>query len=908
MDCPYCHAQNRDGVRFCSNCGRQMPQSVQAATGNQPGTLTTATPGSRLNSGSIAVGTPLQGGRYLIKNVLGQGGMGAALLATDKRLDSKLVVIKELVSESNDPRKLKDDEQNFKREVVTLAHLDHPLIPNVTDNFEEDSRFFMVQEYVEGENLEEYMDRLNQPMKERDVLIHASEILDVLEYLSSQTPPIVHRDIKPANIVIGVKDKRAHLVDFGIARADVTRNAKRKQTSALGTPGYAPPEQYQGNADPRSDLYALGATLYHLLTNHDPRNYPPFSFSPARTLNPQLSPEVERLLARALMNDINQRYQSASAMKHDVGEILYNRFGISSGALSYSSSGAIPAIPAVINQKTPVPVTPLPPVGFYPPVSAPAGQPGKRSSHAGRNAFLVLLVVLLLLGLGYGAVKVFGQPHPGRASQGTPTTVSAPTPTPTLPQTIGVTRASDGEYIGISDGSFAFDTTGLKDASLKQQAAAAFKAGKISQAEDLYTQALSKQLNDPEAAIYLEDQRVLAESSVHVTIVVATMLTGSDTDAIGVGFDNLQGAYVAQKSYNDEAILGGIGVVLLIANAGSDSTNAPAVAQQIVRAAKADPTIIGVMGWPYSSYVANTYQIFESAQLPMISQTASSDQLTGVSPYFFRVCPTNKDEAVAGADYAKNTLHAQNVIVFTDPLNPYASSLSADFVGQFRADGGTILATEDYTVSNSSSVMTALKSALQYTNPAPDTIYFAGYAGDLSTVMTYMAQTNTWPKVQLVGGDGLYELKGYQASSKPVWNRVHFTAFAYPDVWIALGDAAQEPEFFTDYAKDFDPAHPTPGSVYGTSRADNDVILTYDATVTFLKAVQAIGNFQVTSGQVAQMLPSLNGSKAFQGASGQIALGSNGDPINKVVLFLNVTPQGYITMGTNLIAGQFLLS
>ncbi|TMC60954.1 MAG: zinc-ribbon domain-containing protein, partial [Chloroflexota bacterium] len=246
MECPYCNAENRDGVRFCNNCGK--PLDPAAARGGTTVTSRSLTPGSRL-----------QGGRYVIKKILGEGGMGAALLATDLRLDGKSVVIKELLSDNTDPTKRQEDVRNFKREVATLAHLDHPLIPNVTDHFQEGSRYFMVQEYVEGENLEERMDRVNQPMKEREALGCASEVLDILDYLSQETPPIVHRDIKPANIIIGTKDKRAHLVDFGIARADETRNAQRKQTSALGTPGYAPPEQYQGNADPRSDLYALAA-------------------------------------------------------------------------------------------------------------------------------------------------------------------------------------------------------------------------------------------------------------------------------------------------------------------------------------------------------------------------------------------------------------------------------------------------------------------------------------------------------------------------------------------------------------------------------------------------------------------------------------------------------------------------
>src|SRR6266699_2220365 len=364
MECPYCKYENRDGVRYCSNCGKPMPSTTSTSNSTTIGGTSRA----------LNVGTSLQGGRYAIKEVLGQGGMGAALLATDKRLDNKQVVIKELISDNTDPEKFKEDEHNFKQEVVTLAHLDHPLIPNVTDNFEEGSRYFMVQEYVEGENLEDRMDRLKQPMKEREVLLIASEMLDVLDYLSQQTPPIVHRDIKPANIIIGSKDRRAHLVDFGIARADVARNARRKQTSALGTPGYAPPEQYQGNADPRSDLYALGATLHYVLTNRDPRNHPPFVYPPVRSLNPQLSPETERVLNRALVSDINQRYQSAAAMKQDIYNILQNSYGVMGNASSYTlnTSGqmaAIGAAPTIVNQPTWVqpPTQPAPPPPALPP-------------------------------------------------------------------------------------------------------------------------------------------------------------------------------------------------------------------------------------------------------------------------------------------------------------------------------------------------------------------------------------------------------------------------------------------------------------------------------------------------------------------------------------------------------------
>src|SRR5256714_9622109 len=412
MECPYCNAENRDGVRFCNNCGK--PLDPAAARGSATVTSRSLTPGSRL-----------QGGRYVIKKILGEGGVGAALLATDLRLDSKPVVIKELISDNTDPAKLQEDVRNFKREVATLAHLDHPLIPNVTDHFQEGPRYFMVQEYVEGENLEERMDRVNQPMKEREALGYASEVLDILDYLSQETPPIVHRDIKPANIIIGTKDKRAHLVDFGIARADETRNAQRKQTTALGTPGYAPPEQYQGNAEPRSDLYALAATLYYLLTDRDPTECPPFQFPPARTVNPLLSADIEAVLTRALMLDINQRYQTALEMKRDIDAILFRYLDEPSSLGTGMRSTFIPPAPQPIRR---IPVSG--PLGGYssgqmqqfyePPLSQPAAnqppfapyqpyggyqQPstGRQSltSNVGFVFFLFVLFIFLLGLVGY---------------------------------------------------------------------------------------------------------------------------------------------------------------------------------------------------------------------------------------------------------------------------------------------------------------------------------------------------------------------------------------------------------------------------------------------------------------------------------------------------------------------------
>ncbi|MBV9616506.1 MAG: protein kinase [Ktedonobacteraceae bacterium] len=920
MECPYCKAQNRDGVRYCGSCGKQIDPSTTTS-------VPAATPG---NSGSIPrsllAGSRLQGGRYLIRQVLGEGGMGTALLAQDMRLDGKLVVIKELLSEQTDPQKKQEEVRNFKREVSTLAHIDHPLVPNVTDHFQEGMRYFMVQEYVEGENLEQRLERTKQPMRERDALICASEVLDILEYLAQQTPPIVHRDIKPANIIIGAKDKRAHLVDFGIARADETKNVQRKQTSALGTPGYAPPEQYQGNADPRADLYALGATLHHILTNRDPRNFPPFIYPPLRSLNAQISPDTERILSRELVNDINQRYQSAIAMKQDIDSVLQNRFGIAGNSSSYtlSNSGAMgaigrptstntavtpnslsnPNLPPLSNQPTAVSPPPpppsysgsppfMPPPNYYRPLNMQSNQPKQPKQR--RTGWLPILLVLLLLVLVLGSAFGFlyirnnsGHKNNNNDNSGG----SSATQGPAIPNAIGVTKIGN-EYIGISDGSFAFNA-GNASNPYKQQAVNLFKANKSdpSATIPLFDEALQHTTNDAEALIYREDMRVISSGVPYVTFVVGAMVTG-DSTLRGVGNDDLQGAYVAQKEYNDNGLLhGGVKVRLLIANSGSQTQYADQVAAQIVQLAKTDPTFVGVMGWPYSSRSLEVVKTLTQAGIPMVSQTSSSDDLTNISPYFFRVAPANKIQGIVGARYAEHTLNARNAVLFVDPTDSYSQSLGQDFAQQFQADGNQIVATEDYTRGNAASISARVADALSH---HPDIIYFSGYASDIDTLISDPSSGT----IPIMGGDALYELSGYPHGGRGGVGRLHFTTFAYPDEWNNLGYKPL-PAFFTDYPNDFDPGRQHhQGSPYGFTRADNDVILSYDAMVALLKGADnalKAGKIKLAPADLEQGLKQISGTNGFQGVSGQVTFGANGDPVNKAIVILHVSSGGPLQM------------
>ncbi len=267
----------------------------------------------------LVTGTVLQN-RYQIVRQLGQGGMGAVFEAIDQRLDTT-VALKETLFADERLRK------QFEREARLLARLHHPALPRVSDHFSEGEGQFLVMQFITGEDLAEMIGHRRGPFPVDQVLSWADQLLDALDYLHTQDPQIIHRDIKPQNLKLTSRGQII-LLDFGLAKGHASEISRVTTSASIFgyTPNYAPLEQVQGlGTDPRSDIYSLSATLYHLLTGEKPPdaltraaaivNGQPDPLLPANELNKSVSEETATVIGRGMAQNREQRPTTAAAMR-----------------------------------------------------------------------------------------------------------------------------------------------------------------------------------------------------------------------------------------------------------------------------------------------------------------------------------------------------------------------------------------------------------------------------------------------------------------------------------------------------------------------------------------------------------------------------------------------------------------
>ncbi|MHC9542608.1 MAG: ankyrin repeat domain-containing protein [Vulcanimicrobiota bacterium] len=279
--CCKCGMKNHAKAQFCSRCGKSL----------NPG------------------GSLLLENRYRILRPVKTGGMGVVYKAEDTRLGTAVALKKMLPPEDS-----LYSEQRFREEAKLLSKLHHSGLPKVTDFFIEkdpftgDVTYYLVMTFIEGEDLQKLLDeRLGVPFPVDEVERCFLQILNILNYLHSQNPPVIYRDLKPSNIM--VNRGAVYLVDFGIAREF---DASRSKT-IIGTNGYMAPEQWRGSAEPRSDLYALGALMHYLLTGKDPAepHHPSFRFEAPCSLNPSVPRYLDRIIMLLLEYGPDMRPSSA---------------------------------------------------------------------------------------------------------------------------------------------------------------------------------------------------------------------------------------------------------------------------------------------------------------------------------------------------------------------------------------------------------------------------------------------------------------------------------------------------------------------------------------------------------------------------------------------------------------------
>ena len=370
--CNYCSTANPTQATFCFACGQRLNTSntsPKSATG-------------------LLIGNTLLNHRYRVIKRVGKGGFGAVYKAADEKFNNRPVAIKEMSqSELSSQQEIDEAARAFEQEALLLASLINPNLPRIYDHFSDFGRWYLVMDFIPGETLEEYLGKAKgKKLEIEEVLEIGIQLCAVLHYLHARQPPIIFRDLKPENILRTPDEGQIYLIDFGIAR----HFTGTKDKDNLGTPGYAPPEQYAqygGQTTPHSDIYSLGATLHQLLSGDDPRDHPAFQFAPLPfDTNPKHAP-LETLIFQMLEREQDKRPKSANDIKDELKRIATLQKA-SSPAGQQATIFPKQAPPKPFNQPQPAP-KPIPvphpqpkPINSpIPPIKAPQPQPVQQNQN-----------------------------------------------------------------------------------------------------------------------------------------------------------------------------------------------------------------------------------------------------------------------------------------------------------------------------------------------------------------------------------------------------------------------------------------------------------------------------------------------------------------------------------------------
>lgn len=369
----------------------------------------------------LSAGTLLSG-RYRVESILGQGGMGAVYLAHQEALGNKRVAVKEMELKGYSDQEMVQAVEQFNKEASFLANLDHPNLVQVTDFFIENNKHYLVMAYVTGQTLQQKLKAYGRPFSWDMLKPYADSLVEVLSYLHNQSPPILFRDLKPSNIMIE-DSGRLRLIDFGIARTAQAGDRTSTFLQGTGTSGFSPIEQYGGgqSTDQRSDIYALGATLYYLLTGKIPpdavaRISQGKKLIPATQLNPTLPKELDNLFSKSMALRQHERHASMADFQAELATIQGPAIDTEGATEDF---GELPPVGGTTNQIPPSEQGSAPQgivVEMFP--TSPAIAPTEKQSMTPWAIGFASMAVAGLMILGMVAKGFPGSKEPGAKTEG----------------------------------------------------------------------------------------------------------------------------------------------------------------------------------------------------------------------------------------------------------------------------------------------------------------------------------------------------------------------------------------------------------------------------------------------------------------------------------------------------------
>jgi ABC-type branched-subunit amino acid transport system substrate-binding protein len=653
-------------------------------------------------AGPTGLGALLKEGRYrIIQPFLAQSGAAQPeneaplLVAQDTEAPNTEVLLQELRFDGVPAQDAEYARYLTAQRLISLSYLQG--YSRLIDSFSDHNHQYLVFEYPSGDLLSDRLRRVRGPLPETTAISIALQLLDVLIGAERERPPFVHGNLCPGNVVLRPSGQ---LTLVGMSPTLLLYpEGESAAGPAGGIAGYSAPEQSRGQASMRSDLLAVCAILYQAVTGSPPYTRASAVVQPAHRLNPAVSLELDEILNKGMRPSSAQRYQAAAELREALAPLAQGRHA------TYAAISATPDDPAALaleRDERGKFVTPKPPLLQNP-------------------LFLIVSILALLAIIGGGVFYAISPHGTLTALIGDPGTDDA------------AAKLFQEKGIGISYGTRIFESS-LANNTSKQQGARLLSEGNARGALEAFTRATVEAPDDPEAAIYAENARVLASQRPSVTL-VAAIAYSANPQAPGQGpftleaRSELQGVFLAQQRINSLNSLGAdMQMRVLILNSGATPEDVPAASTILLNTIRAGNAqrIVGIIGWPETRQTQIGVSSLTASGLAILSPVANANGLGGAAASYFAVTPSINTQAGELADTAVKQLNARRVLIVADPNDPQENAWATAFAGRLASQYASTVTLQRREPYNSSAPPDFNDIALDAVNTNADLIYFTG--------------------------------------------------------------------------------------------------------------------------------------------------------------------------------------